>query len=339
MPTTIFGAYTRVTRLSNAALPRFGATLVGEGDPCEAIAHRTLQDPSGLAADLPDAAQTLFAESLPPMRREVRRRGPEEAGRSVYVMPKLPVGPGHAVALMTFAPLGPAAQTSLMASNNLMRLVVTAFPASGASFTDEQMRSALGGPARELKPRNVRRPFPKQVIARNAALYRQDAQVLGPHLLGNNSWTQALAHLRGEKLGMSWQAVVHTTTSFHSQDGTLVWLVARHPEYPEGLAWLSVHYGQHPVPAGDTVNAWLAPLLFHPTFQRAVRLGSILPALADVCGQAAVDELMLNKQVARQVRRLENHADRRRQRQSRVLNVMDRVGGLLLNSARWSLKD
>ena len=332
------GAYTMVHRLSNRSLSAFGHTLVGQGDPCEAIRAKALQDPGGLMANLPDAAQTLLAESLPLMRTEVDRSGARKAARTVYVLPKMPLGAGHAVAVMTFAPLSAAQQGVLIQSNNLMRLVASAFPAGGAAFTEAQMQAALGGTATRPRPRNIPRPLNAEVVARNAALYRQDAQVVGLHLLGNNSWSNALAHLRGEKLGMAWQSVVQVTTPYHSQDGTVVWFVAQHPEYPEGLAWLSVHYGHHPVPMGDTFNAWLAPLLFHPTFQRAIRLGDLLPELVTAYGEAAVEELMLNPTVAQHVRRAENAADRRRQRQNRLLRGMDYTGGFLLNGARWALR-
>ena len=326
--------YSTIVPIDNQALREVPKKLFGRDLPPDAMRTMTRQaleeSQVHYQAHLPEVIETLLREPLREQRDALRATRDQR----VYVMPALPLAHGHAVAVIAFAPVDKSIQEKWISEPNLMRFVVASFAGGGAAFTEEMRRDALRAGGSKPRPRNVARPLPSQVVTHNAQLFRDKKLLSGVHLLGSNSWCTAKMHLVSEQQALAWQSVAWVTTDIHSQDGTVLWQIIRHPACSDSLIWLSIHYGDHQVPLGDTINAWLAPLLFHPTFERAMRLAEIYPELEREWGAAAA-ELLLNEKITSRFETVEGNETPQRRRQLRLLHGLDLTGGFLLTAARF----
>ncbi len=331
--------YTRVrplvsTQLSDFCLPMFDKKL-SPADTRDALLHLVKNDEAAFLQRLPQALQAIMHEAVSDQRRlrdgRSYRRG--SASRRAYVLPKVEFGDGHAAAVAAFACVPPAQQTDLIAEYRLARFVLAGFVGTGASVSEAAHERLLGGQGNLRGVRNIPRPLPEDIIRYNAELFAADAPMAGKQLLGNNGWAQVVGHWRAQGSGIAWQAVMMVTTDIHSQDGLVLWVMARLPEFPEGFAWLSLHAGEHPVPMADTVNAFLAPLLLHPTFERGMYIAQLYPEICREFGELA-PQLTLNPRIRTWLKAREYTDQPRRRVQNIFLDAMDKTGGYLLAQAR-----
>ena len=331
--------YTRVRKLARTHFedfcqPMFGCRM-SPSEMRDALLTMAEQDEPAFLQRLPVALEALVKEGVADQRRilDGKRPNPALASRRAYILPKIALGDGHASCVGAFARMPPALQQTLIGEHRLARFVLAAFVGTGASVSDEAREKMLGTAQQGLQVKNVPRPLPAQIVAHNADLFVRNMPLAGKQLLGNNGWAQVVGHWCAQGSGVAWQAVMMVTTDIHSQDGLVLWVMARLPTYPEGITWLSLHAGEHPVPSADAVNAFLAPLLLHPTFERGMFLAQLYPEISAVFG-AQAPELMLNEEIRRWVKKREAKHDRQRTLQNSALNLLDRTGGYMMAQAR-----
>ena len=301
----------------------------------DALVHMVENDETTFLQQLPVALHAIMHEAVSDQRQLRDGRGRREAlaGRRAYILPKVEIGDGHAAAVAAFANIPAAQQTDLIAEYRLARFVLAGFVGTGASVTDAARNRLLSEGGAQRAVRNIPRPLPDDVIQYNAELFAADAPLTGKQLLGNNGWAQVVGHWRAQGSGIAWQAVMMVTTDIHSQDGLVLWVMARLPEFPEGFAWLSLHAGEHPIPMADTINAFLAPLLLHPTFARGMYIARLYPEIRKEFGDIA-PQLTLNPRIRAWLRARESTDQPRRRLQNMFLSMMDKTGGYLLAQAR-----
>lgn len=332
--------YTSIKSLKNTRLTQFNEIMWGCDVPPSDLRDRLKAMPFEREAEfrdkLPKGLRALVSEALTDQEHQLAAKGTRglaQAARYAYVLPRVHVGDGHASVVLTFAPAVSAGLQELVKHHRLARFVLSSFVGGGASFTDAAREAIVADSDGKRAARNVARPLPEDVIAYNARLFAEDAPLAGLQLLGNNSWGEVLGHFIGEGEGIAWHAVVMVTTRIHSQDGLVVWLMAHLPEHPQALTWVSIHAGEHPIPTADTVNAFLAPLLLHPAFQRGMMLAGYYPTIEQKFGEVA-PQLLLNPRINKWFVSQERHRVPRRRLQSTVLGMLDKTGGLLLADAR-----
>ncbi len=326
--------------MGTGSLAEFGKNMFNENiSASEMPSH--MRD---LLKSSPDAYKSGYYDALKPIVENALDAQSSSAGldptawsdvdkRAAHTIDLSPSDGGHAMAVVTFEPMSGASDR--ISDPRVLRSFAGSFPGNFAALTDSMFLNALNS-GREIDgtPTSWTTENWDAIAAHNSQLFRDKEPMSGMHMIGANSFVGSEGHFSHVGGDFSYQSALLVTAAVHSQDGVIPWTAVSHPDFPDGMICMSIHFGENAVPGGDAINAEIAAPLFKSVFRRGCRLVDLYPSLVEEYGEATASKLLLDPVVASAFRQVWWEEDWRVLADTALLSTLDQTGGKLLNDLR-----